>query len=198
MVRLVALGPQIPNQSFKRTAPPPLNSSVRTHMEDIRTMTGTEMFARRDAIETEVATLIGRLVFSYSRLVSSLHYCVAWHNDGADLDAYGKSAEGYSSADLINKIASQAQTRFGTGSVASKKYADWAKRAHAAREFRNVIIHSRWGIEPYGRHAIAVSTPPFVKLQQERIVTSNKLHAACETCNALAAELGELRGKFPL
>jgi hypothetical protein len=167
-------------------------------MEDIRTMTGKEMFARRDATEKEVATLIGQLVFSYSRLVSALHYCVAWHNDGADLDAYGKNAEGYSSAELINKISSQAQTRFGSASPAFKKYAAWAKRAHAARELRNVVMHSRWGIEPYGRHAIAISTPPFVKLQQERIVTSSKLQAACETCAALATELGELRGKFPL
>ena len=161
-------------------------------------MTGAEMFARRDATETEVATLIGQLVFSYSRLVSALHYCVAWHNDGANLDAYGKSAEGYSSADLINKIASQAQTHFGSGSLAFKKYASWAKRAHSAREFRNVVMHSRWGIEPYGRHAIAVSTPPFAEPQRERIVTSSKLQAACETCTALATELGELRGKFPL
>lgn len=122
-------------------------------MEDIRTMTGTEMFARRGATETEVATLIGQLVFSYSRFVGALHYCLAWHNDGANLDSYGESAEGPSSADLINKIASQAQARFGNGSPVFKKYTAWAERAHTVRELRNVIMHSRWGIEPYApRH----------------------------------------------
>lgn len=167
-------------------------------MEDVREMTGAEMFAKRDATMAEVATLIGQLVFSYSRLVSALHYCVAWHNSGASLDTYGESAAGFSSADLINKITSQAQARFGGNSPAFKQYAAWAKRAHEARELRNTVMHSRWGVEPYGRHAIAVSTPPFASPQQERIITSSTLQVACETCDALASELGALRGKFPL
>jgi hypothetical protein len=171
--------------------------NVRTHMEDVGSMTGTEMFARRDATEAEVAALIGRLVFAYSRFTASLHYCVAWHNDGANLDSYGEKAEGLSSAELIKKIEAQAESRYGDNSVAFKKYRTWANRAHATRELRNVIMHSRWGIEPYGRHAIAISTPPFVQPTKERIITASQLKAACEACDNLANQLGALRHAFP-
>jgi hypothetical protein len=56
----------------------------------------------------------------------------------------------------------------------------------------------RDGASSHTRHAIAISTPPFVKPQRERVVTPGKLHAACETCDALANELGALRHQFPL
>lgn len=156
------------------------------------------MFARRDATEAEVAALIGRLVFAYSRLTSALHYCVAWQNDGASVDTYGERAEGRSTAELIKQIQAQAEARYGCSSPAFEKYGAWAGRANAAREFRNVIMHSRWGIEPYGRHAIAVSTPPFVQPIKQHIISSSELKAACEDCDSLVHELGELRRAYSL
>jgi lysophospholipase L1-like esterase len=166
-------------------------------MENISLMTGAEMFARRDAIGAEVAALIGRFVFAYSRLNSALHYCVAWHNDGANLEIYSERAEGLSVAGLIKQIETQAKARYGHNSLAFQRYSAWASRAHAAREFRNLIMHSRWGIEPYGRYAIAVSTPPFVQPISERIISASQLETARATCDSLANELGALRHAFP-
>ena len=167
-------------------------------MEDFSSMTGAEMFARRDATEQAVASVIGQLVFAYAKLNSALHYCVAWHNDGADLDSYGNQAESLSVAELINRIEAQAKYRYGSDSAAYKQYKSWTKKAHATRDLRNLIMHSRWGIETYGRHAIAISTPPFVEPQKERIVSTVELMTARDICINLANDLGALRQQFPL
>ena len=59
-------------------------------------------------------------------------------------------------------------------------------------------MHSRWGIEAYGRHAIAIPTPPFVDPKKERIVSTDELVTVREDCLSLAKELSALRERFPL
>ena len=167
-------------------------------MEDLGSMTLAETFARRDVTEENVASAIGRLVLAYARLSSALHYCVAWHNDGASLDSYGNRAEDFSVAELINRTDAQAKSRYGSRSDVYHKYRTWAGKAHATRELRNLIMHSRWGIESFGRHAIAISTPPFVEPRKEHVISTEELDAARRTCIDLATELGKLREKYPL
>jgi hypothetical protein len=167
-------------------------------MEEICSMSATEMLARRDAAENEVASLIGNLVFSYSRLVTSLHLCVAWHNDGKELDRYKTKAEDLAAADLIKKIEAQSKSKHGDKSDCFKSYESWAIRANAIRELRNIIMHSRWSIEPYGRHAIAISTPILVEPIKELTFTANQLRLACSECDSLNRELNKLRKDCPL
>ena len=167
-------------------------------MEDISSMSAAEMFARRDAAENEVASLIGKLVFSYSRLVTGLHLCVAWHNDGKKLDSYRTKAEDFAAADLIKKIEEQAKSKHGVESDCFKSYESWAIRANAIRELRNIIMHSRWDIEPYGRHAIAISTPVLVEPIKEFTFTVDQLRLACSECESLNRELNKLRKDCPL
>lgn len=156
------------------------------------------MFARRDATEKEVSALIGQLVFAYSRLVTGLHLCVAWLNDGKELDAYGTKAEDLAAADLIRKIEAQAKTKLGVKSAYFISYESWTRRAHAIRELRNVVMHSRWVIEPYGRHAIAAPTPIFVEPAKELTFTADQIRYACSECDSLTRELNRLRKECPL
>lgn len=167
-------------------------------MEELDSIPAYEMFARRDATEKEVASLLGQLVFAYSRFVTGLHLCVAWHNDGKGLDNYGAIAEDLAAANLLKMIEKQAQTKLGKTSVGFKKYKVWLRRAHQLRDIRNKIMHSRWGIEPYGRHAIAVSTPVFVVPVKEHVFTTERLRDVCGTPEKLIIELNQLRKEYPL
>lgn len=162
-------------------------------MEDLSSITASEMLARRHIAESEFADLIGQFVFQYSRFVTGLHLCVAWHNEGRDLDNYGTIAEDLGAAELLKKIEKQARAKLGDQSVGFKKYKTWLVRAHRLREVRNTIMHSRWGIEAYGRHAIAIPTPIFVEPAKEIILTSDQLRDTCRSCEELASELYALR-----
>lgn len=167
-------------------------------MDEAEALTINQMLARRSSAEQEVSRLIGQLVFAFSRLVNNLHLCVAWHNDGKDLDRYGDVAGSFAAAELIKKIEHQAAARFGEDSKRHKKYKLWAVRAHKMREQRNIIMHSRWSIEPYGRHAIAVPSPIFVEPQEELVYSLGKLADICADCELLTSELAELRRAYPL
>ncbi|GAA0887671.1 hypothetical protein [Rhodanobacter soli] len=167
-------------------------------MEDFDSMTASEMFARRDATENEISDLIGQLVFNYSRFVTGLQLCVAWHNEGKDLDSYPSIAEDLAAADLLKRIEKQALAKLRDTSTGFKKYKSWLHRAHQVRETRNIVMHSRWGIEPYGRHAIAISTPVFVEPAKEIIFTADQLRQLCQTCEKLSVELNKLREEHPL
>jgi hypothetical protein len=167
-------------------------------MEEIESLTISQMLARRSSAEQEASRLIGQLVFAFSRLVSNLHLCVAWHNDGKNIDRYGEIAGDFAAADLIKSIERQAASRFGEDSKRHKKYKYWAARAHEIREQRNIIMHSRWSIEPYGRHATAVSTPIFVEPQNELVYTLGKLADICADCELLTSDLVHLRTEHPL
>jgi hypothetical protein len=167
-------------------------------MEDLSSVTSIEMFARRDAAESEISGLIGQLVFRYSRFVTGLHLCVAWHNEGKDLGNYPSIAQDLAVADLLSKIEKQALTKLGRASVGFKKYKTWLSRAHQIRESRNIVMHSRWSIEAFGRHAIAISTPVFVEPAKEIIFTADQLRQLCQTCDKLMGELNRLRDEHPL
>jgi hypothetical protein len=167
-------------------------------MEDFSSMTVIEICARRDVAKNEISGLIGQFVFNYSRFVTGLHLCVAWHNHGKDIDSYPSIAEDLAVADLLKRISKQASTKFEDRSVGLRKYNGWLRRAHELRETRNIIMHARWGIEPYGRHAIATSTPVFVEPAKEVIFTVDELRRLCHACDKLGEELNILRKEHPL
>lgn len=167
-------------------------------MEDFDSMPAYEMFDRRETTEKEIASLLGQFVFAYSRFVTELHLCVAWLNDGKSRANYGAIAEDLAAANLLKMIDKQVQTKLGKASVGFNKYKIWLRRAHQLRNIRNTIMHSRWGIEPYGRHAIAFSTPVLVKPVKELIFTTDRLRDVCGTPEKLIIELNQLRKEYPL
>jgi len=59
-------------------------------------------------------------------------------------------------------------------------------------------VHSRWSIEAYGRHAVAVTTPVFVEPAKEIIFTADQLRRVSQACETLRGELNGLREKHPL
>lgn len=162
-------------------------------MEDFSSMPAYEMFARRNAARDEISGVIGQFVFRYSRFVTGLHLCVAWHNDGSALDGYPAVAGDLAVADLLKRIEKQVLIKFEGESCAAESYASWLNRAHQLRRIRNTIMHSRWNIEAYGRHAVATSTPILVEPGRELIFTAHQLRQHCQDCEELSEELGTLR-----
>ncbi|HDS1037893.1 TPA: hypothetical protein QDZ42_001006 [Stenotrophomonas maltophilia] len=167
-------------------------------MEDIESMTARQMLDRRMSAEQEASRLIGQIVFAFSRFVQSLHLCVAWHDEGKRLSYYPEIAGDLMAAKLIRLIVDQARLRFGEGTDRYMKYGAWSERADRVRIERNIIMHSTWSIEAYGRHAIAVSTPVLVEPAEVHIYTMERLAGIITECGAVSSELSRLRHHYPL
>ena len=167
-------------------------------VDDFDTMPAYEMMARREAAEQETALLIGQFLFAYSRFVTATHLAVAWLGGGAALDAHRERARGYSVSDLLKALRARANAQLASGSDDLSRYTSWCDRADVLRATRNDIAHARWGMEAYGRHAIAVTTPVLVDPPEQREFTAAQLRDLCEECSGLANELSTLRRSFPL
>lgn len=162
-------------------------------MENTSPVIARDMFELRNAAEIEIAGLIGKFVFQYSKFITGLHLCVAWHDDGKNLEKYGEIAQDLGAADLLKLIEKRLREKYKTHSPEFKKYINWLNRAHKLRELRNTIMHSRWAIEAYGQHAIAIPTPIFVEPIKEIIFTAVQLREASQSCERLTTELYKLR-----
>jgi len=165
--------------------------------KELGSLTAREMFARRDAMEVEISELLGRFVFKYSRLVTNLQLCVAWHDAGKGLDEYRALADDLGAAALLGRIRKQSKTKFDAASTEFNRYREWLHRAHEVRRLRNLLMHSRLEIEAYGRHAIATS-PIFVEPTTEKHISVDELRLACSSCESLIDDLSKLRREHPL
>ena len=166
--------------------------------DEFDTMTAREMMARRAAAEQEIARLIGLFLFAYSRFVTAVHLAVAWFDHGAALDEHAERAGALSVGHLLKCIRERAQDRIPEKSKGWVSYIQWCDRANALRAARNDIAHARWGIEAYGRYAIAVTTPVLVEPAKQREFTAAQLQALSKECSELVEELSALRKAFPL
>jgi hypothetical protein len=160
-------------------------------------LTINDMLARRHAMEQKASELIGAFAFRYSRFVTGLHLCVAWHDEGEHLQAHAEIASDLGAADLLRRIDKQVRSKLSAKSSGFRRYRIWLRRSHELRIFRNLIFHSRLGIEAYGRHAIATSTI-LVEPVVERDVTLGELESRCRQCETLTTDLYKLREEHPL
>lgn len=167
-------------------------------MEDYENMPTREALARREAMLEQSASLIGKLIFGYSRFVTNLHLCVAWFEFGQHLEHHAEIAEDLGVAKLLKMIEEQARHTLGKSSAGYSEYAKWLRAAHRLRENRNLIVHSRWGVDSFGRHMIAVSTPVFVEPAKEHVYTAEMLSELFNMVDNLIARLNQLRKKYPL
>lgn len=167
-------------------------------MEDPTTLLAHERAERQRVTESQIVALLGEFIFRYSDFVTALHFCVAWHDWGATLDNYGDIADDLGTADLLARIRKQVQLKYGQDKVAFDKYSKWLMKANALRVVRNVIAHSRWKIEPYGRYGVAITTPVFVDPQIEQHFTVERLRELRESIHPLISELNKLRHTYYL
>ncbi|GAB6197332.1 hypothetical protein [Lysobacter xanthus] len=167
-------------------------------MEDLDALPAYEMMARRHAAEKEIGDLLGQLVFGYSRFVDAINLCVGWRNNGSDLENVKKASEATGTFQLLQMLDAYAREAFGAKASSYKKYRVWLAKAHRLREQRNLLMHSRWYIEAYGRHATAISTPILVEPVVSHVITPDVLRDLCATCGNLVKELSKLRAEHPL
>ena len=161
-------------------------------MDPAHNLPATEMVALRKAAERDLAELVGRFVFAYSRLETSIHLCVGWFDHGSALGARRK-AERLGTAELLDLISRQVSVKLCSDQAGAEAYGEWVRKAHEMREVRNILVHSRCAVVGSGDYLHAVSTPVLVEPSREHRFTAADIAAAIETCEALSVRLGILR-----
>ena len=160
--------------------------------------TPADFIAVRDSCERAAAELLGRILFEFSRLDMALGLCVAWTDQGRNIDDLTIQVRGWSFYDRLDYLR-RFLTRTRENSAEDRKaYEAWIADADVSRQLRNEMVHGRWGIDATGSKVINVVGLPTSSLQSERSYSIRELKAFVDSLKVLQQRLSELRDLHPL
>jgi hypothetical protein len=160
----------------------------------LKEWTGNEIERARQGLEQASATVLGRMLFEYSRLDMNLGLMLVLTNDGATLEAMTEqvSKPQFSFGEKLNLTNKLAQEKFKSNIVALAEYEKWIAAANAIRELRNVLVHGRWGVEATKNRVVNVVGIPTGE-QKVSYYTIAELKILLQRMQDLGRQLSKLR-----
>lgn len=165
---------------------------------DSNTLTAGELWALREAMEAAAASLLGHMLFEFSRIDVNLSLCLVWVDNGANLESLTPKVAELSFHRKLEELAKHVQLKFPASSKRRVAYDLWIERMHMARAERNRLVHGRWGIEAHRNKVVNVVGLPTGGAQQEVEYSIDELAAVNEELRSLELELRRLRTHWPL
>jgi hypothetical protein len=165
---------------------------------DPNMLTAGELWAHREALEAAAASLLGHMLFEFSRIDVNLGLCLVWVDSGANLESLTPKVAALSFHSKLGELAKHVQLKLPAGSKPRVAYDRWIERMHMARAERNRLVHGRWGIEAHRSKVVNVVGLPTGGGQQEIEYSIDELAAVNEELRSLELELRRLRTHWPL
>lgn len=160
--------------------------------------TGIEIQEERDRLEREAATILGYMLFEYSRLDMELGLFLVWAYEGKTLEELTKKLSDYSFHKRLEFLQKLVQVKFAETPKIIGAYATWLADAHEIRSIRNQLFHGRWGVNPIQQQVTNVLGLPTSPEQRETPYSIVDLQNKLETIRALRTRLQELRKSSPV
>ncbi|MDZ7656151.1 MAG: hypothetical protein U0997_09425 [Sulfurimicrobium sp.] len=153
---------------------------------------------KRNALEHDAATLLGRMLFEFGRLDMSVGLCLAWVGGGKQLESRTRKFEEAGFNAKLEALAADVESFMPKGSKRHSAYSNWIERAHKLREIRNQLAHGRWGFDAANGLAINIIGLPTSTTQIENHYTLGELESVVENLLSLTAELNQLRDRWSI
>lgn len=164
----------------------------------IASLTAAELSAMRDEFEQHAASLLGRMIFAFSRLDTNLGLMVAWVMRSLGKEAQLKNVDTMSFNTRLEFIAEYIETSNGLASEARAEMSDWIAAADAARAQRNKFVHGRWGIDIHRNKALNVVGLPGSDAQRPFEYSLSELEAYNQVIRHLTSTLSQIRDRWRL
>jgi hypothetical protein len=159
--------------------------------------TGIEINRARQGLEQASATILGRMMFEFSRLDMNLGLMLAWAHEGSQLEKLTKMVADYSFHKKLDFLKELVQLKYQTNIKAMDAHATWLAEAHEVRAHRNDLIHGRWGIDHMNNQVVNIVGIPTGE-QIERRYTIPELKTALVRMQKLHMQLSRLREQWPV
>lgn len=159
--------------------------------------TGIEIERTRRSLEHASATILGRMIFAFSRLDVALALHIVWSNDGSRLEELTRRFEESSFQKKLDFLKDLVTTKYNNHE-ANALYGQWLEDADATRTMRNDLVHGRWGIDSMKNEVVNVVGLPTSSEQRSKGYTTDELKNALAQLDKLEVRLAELREKWPI
>lgn len=143
--------------------------------------------------ERKAHELVGRLIFTYSRLEVNLALFVASHDGYEARDkVLAQLEKGGSFYDKLALVLPTVRREFPEDADCIEIWGDWLKEADALRVKRNDMIHGRWGVHEHLNEVINVTGLPSNVQQPETKYSLGQLEAEVQQAERTAQMFYEL------
>lgn len=157
-----------------------------------------ELWARREAVETAGATLLGRFLFEFARVDVNLGLCLVWLDAGAKIETLTNQVTDLAFSKRLECLEEAVNRRLAAGHAGRKAYGEWIARAHAMRKIRNELVHGRWGVDPIQEMVVNVVGLPTSPAQRSVGYRLSELENMLRELRDLEKTLASLRERWPL
>ncbi len=158
---------------------------------------GIEVERASQGLEQASATILGRMIFEYSRLDMALGLMIVWANQGTQLETLTKRVADFVFHKKLELLADLTTRKYNGNTEVLAAHAEWLAEAHAVREERNALVHGRWGVDPMSNQVVNVLGLPTGE-QIERRYTITELKALLLRMQQLQQSLARLRAQWPV
>ena len=160
-------------------------------------MNVSELTEERSRLEQEAATILGYMLFEYTRLDMELGLFLVWFDGGQNSDeltkAVGKNNFNKRLEHLENTVRNE-----GEDPSTRDIYSKWLADAHVVRTLRNQLFHGRWGIIPHKHQVANVVGLPTSSEQYETRYSIKQLEEQLQSIRELRNRLNEIRDTRPI
>lgn len=151
-----------------------------------------------EELEHAAAALLGKMLFALSRLEIAISFYVVWADHGRELEALSEKLEETAFNVKLRHLEKKFANKYAIGTPPHSAMAAWLKKADAARELRNELVHGRWGIAAHEQKVANVIGLPTSQRQREVRYSIADLQQVLARVESLEPALGQLRKKWPL
>lgn len=164
----------------------------------MREWTGIEIREESERLEREAATILGYMLFDYSRLDMELGLFLVWSDEGRVLEKLTKKLSEYNFHKRLGVLEKLVQTKYADTPNVVEIYAAWLADAHAIRSIRNQLFHGRWGINATRQQVMNVIGLPTSPEQREIPYFIADLQKQLDSIRSLRTRLQEIRKSWPV
>lgn len=159
--------------------------------------TGIEIERASQGLEQASATILGKMIFEYSRLDMALGLMLVWADQGSQLESLTQRVSRFAFHRKLELLANLTAKKYQSNAGALAAHTKWLAEAHAVREERNALVHGRWGVDPIGNQVVNVLGLPTGE-QVERRYTIAQLKTLLLRMQQLQQSLAALRAQWPV
>jgi hypothetical protein len=89
----------------------------------------SELLETRNALEKDAASLLGYMLFEFSRLDVNLGLCLVWVNDGENLESLTRSVAGFTFKTRLDELSKRINAKLQRDSESYLAYEDWIPKS---------------------------------------------------------------------
>ena len=157
----------------------------------------SEVAVEYDQLERKAATVLGYMLFEYSRLDMELGLFLVWSDDGRKLVELTKKLIDNNFNKRLTLLEKLVRKKY-EGTPAEALFAKWLSDAHAIRSVRNQLFHGRWGVIPQQQLVANVIGLPSSSEQSETRDSIEQLRESLQAMRMLRSRLSDLRQAWPI